>query len=161
MLFNIIIGPFWAAFADAWVREDKEWIRNSIKRLLQIWSGILLIGVIMLIISNWFYYIWIGDKVIIPIKLSIFMLIYFLLLTFGGVYNMFINGTGKITVQLISVIISAIVFLPLTFLFVKGFHMGTEGVILAIIIANFYHLFIAPIQYYRIIHQKAKGLWNK
>jgi O-antigen/teichoic acid export membrane protein len=161
MLFNIIIGPFWPAFADAWVREDTIWIKKSIRKLLYIWIGILVFGILMMIISNWFYDIWVGDKVIINSKLSFFMLLYFLLLTFGGVYNMFINGTGKISVQLISVIISAIIFIPLTFLFVKGFNMGTEGVVIAIIISNFYHPFIAPIQYYKIINQRAIGLWNK
>lgn len=161
MLFTIIIAPYWAAFTDAWVKKEFAWIRNAIKKLNIIWLGIAFIAVIMLIFSDQVYYLWVGDKVNIPFKLSAYMAIYFVLFSFGGIYNMFINGVGKVVLQIVSLSVGALVFLPCTYLFINVFHFGVEGVIIAMIVANFYLPVIAPIQYYKIINNKATGIWNK
>ncbi len=101
------------------------------------------------------------ETIEITMKLRISLLLYFLLFAFGSVFNMFINGVGKIKVQLISLVIGAIIFIPLSIFFIKHLHMGIEGVVYASIIANFYSPFVAPIQYYKIINNKANGIWNK
>jgi O-antigen/teichoic acid export membrane protein len=93
--------------------------------------------------------------------LKYLLVLYFLLHTFGGIFNMFINGVGKIKLQTISLVTGALLFVPLAIGFIKYLGMGMEGIVLASIIANFYTPFIAPIQYYRIINNKANGIWNK
>ena len=78
MLFAIIISPFWAAYTEAWTKNDILWIKNTIKKLLNIWLLMCLLGVFMLIFSNNFYYLWVGDKVKVAFELSFVVLIYFI-----------------------------------------------------------------------------------
>jgi Na+-driven multidrug efflux pump len=49
----------------------------------------------------------------------------------------------------------------MTYFFVKVLNWGIEGVVIASIISNFYSPIIAPIQYYKLINGKAKGIWNE
>lgn len=165
MLFTIIVTPFWAAFTEAWVIEDIVWVKKTIKNLLLIWLGFVIIALILYLLSNLFFDFWLGkdkmETILISNKLKFFLIIYFLLFAFGGIFNMFINGVGKISVQMYSLLIGAILFVPIALFFIKYLHWGIESVVIASIIANFYSPFIAPYQYYKIINKKANGIWNK
>ena len=74
---------------------------------------------------------------------------------------MFINGVGKVTLQTFSLLIGAILFVPCTYFFIRYLNWGIESVVIGSIVANFYSLIIAPIQYFKIINNKAQGIWNK
>jgi len=161
MLFTIIVAPLWPAYTEAWVKNDIQWINRILKKTKLIWYAFLFTGVILLVFSKVVYTAWVGDKVQISYELSFWMLLYFLSLSFGGVYNMFINGVGKIHVQMISLGIGAILYLPITIILIKIFHFGTEAVVIGMIFANFYSPFVAPYQSHLIISGKAKGMWNK
>ena len=165
MLFTIIITPFWAAFTEAWVKKDINWIKNQINKLIMIWGLLALLSIIMLIFSEQFFNVWIGEEnmktISIPFILKLFLVIYFLSFTFGGVFNMFINGVSKIKLQGYILLGGAFLFVPLVLLFIKVFHWGIESVVIASIIANIYSPLIAPIQYYKLINNKAVGIWNE
>lgn len=165
MLFTIIVTPFWAAFTEAWVKKEIKWIKRTVKNLFKIWIVVVIIGLFLLLISNSFFNFWIGKeemgKIHISKVLKISLLIYFLLFTFGSIFNMFINGTSKIKVQVYSLLIGALLFFPLSLFFIKELQWGIESVVIASIVSNFYSPFIAPLQYYKIINKKAYGIWNK
>ena len=165
MAFSIIMTPFWVAFTDAWVLEDMNWIKKSIKNLFLIWVGFVIISIILYFISDWFFSFWLGkekmEHIIISNRLKIAMIFYFVLLTFGGIFNMFINGVGKISIQMYSLLIGALLFVPISYFFIKQLNWGIESVVIASIFANFYSPFVAPIQYYLLINKKANGIWNK
>ncbi len=165
MGFSIIMMPFWAAHTEAWVKKDIAWINSTVRNLFKIWAGVLLIGIGLYFASNIFFNLWIGKdsmkEIHISETLKILIIIYFALFNFGSIYNMFINGVGKLRVQMWSLAIGAVLFIPLSILFIKVFHWGIESVVVATIIANFYSPFIAPIQYKKIIKGKAYGIWNK
>jgi len=161
MIFAIVVAPFWAAYTEAWTKKDIVWIKNTVKKLLQIWVGFVCLGLLMLLVSNYSYVLISGDKNIeIPLKLSIVLLIYFVTFTYGGVFVMFINGVGKIKLQMYSAFIGAIVFILSSILMIKYFNLGIIGLVLAMILSNFNGLILAPIQYKKIINNKAKGIWN-
>ncbi len=161
MAFTIIVSPFWSAYTEAWVKKDIVWIKNTIKKLLKIWAVLSLGGVIMLIFAKQFYYLWIGDEVIIPFNLSLVLLIYFVTYTFGGIFNMFINGIGKVKLQMYSSMIGALVFITLAIFLIEYFKIGIIGLVLASILSNFYGLILAPIQYSKLINKRAKGIWSE
>jgi len=164
MGFTIIISPYWSAITEAWVKEEINWIKNTIKKLLYVWVGFLVLAIALLMGANSFYEIWLGEKQFsslnISFSLNLLISIQFLLFTLGGVFNVFINGVGKIKVQMISLIIGAILFVPMVIFFIKILDLGIISVVIATIIANFYSPIIAPIQYYKIINKKAHGIWN-
>lgn len=165
MAFTIIIMPYWSAFTEAWVKQDKKWVTSTIKNLVKIWVLFFLLGIVLFLGSSFFFNFWIGkermSEMVIPSILRISLLTYFLLFTFGGIFNMFINGVGKLRIQMWSLLIGAILFIPLSILFIKVFNWGIESVVIASIISNFYSPIIAPIQYFKIIKGKAYGIWNK
>ncbi|CDN30876.1 O-antigen flippase Wzx [Mucinivorans hirudinis] len=161
IIFGIVIQPFWTGYTDAWVKRDMVWIENTIKKLMVIWKLLTVSGIVLLILSPWLYKIWIGGDVEVPFVLSLLVFLYFSLHCYGGVFNIFINGTGKIRLQMVALGAVALIYVPLALLFVKVFNFGISSLPLALIISNFYSLFVARIQYKRLIKGTAKGIWNR
>ncbi len=161
MIFTIILSPFWSAFTEAWIKKDHIWITNAIKKVLRIWMGLSILGLIMLAGAKWFYAFWVSEEVDISFRLSAIMAVYFILYTFGGIFVQFVNGVSKIKLQLYSSVIGAIIFFPMAHLFIRVLHLGVEGLVLATLITNWYGPILSPIQYRKIITNKAKGIWNK
>ncbi len=165
LLMTIVITPFWSAFTDAWTNNEIDWIKNTISKLLKIWFLLVLLSIILFFSSENFFKIWLGAEkyksIVIKIDLKLALTTFFLLFSFGGIFNMFINGVGKIKIQIIFLTIGVLLYFPLVYLFVKVLNMGTESVVIALIIANFYTPIIAPIQYRKLIYNRANGIWNE
>ncbi len=161
MVFSIIMVPFWSAYTEAWKISDVLWIRNSVSKLIKIWVIMSTLGIIVLLLSNWIYAIWVGEEIKISFGLSALLLLYFIVYTYGGIYNMFINGVGKIKLQLYYSVLSALTFYPLTYYLIKICKMGTEGLALAIVLTNLFGPVLAAIQYRKLINNKANGIWNE
>lgn len=161
ILFDMLVQPYWAAFTDAWVKKDTEWIQDSVTKLLRTWKAISLCCIAVLLLSPVIYKIWIGGSVHIPFILSAAMCLYFICRCYGGTYNMFINGTGKIRIQSITLGIMALLYIPLAYLLAKVLGIGLIAIPLSLIATDVYSLFVARIHYRRLMEGKATGLWNK
>ncbi len=165
MVFTIIVTPFWAAFTEAWVKEDMAWVKKMVKNLFNIWLGLIVLSIFLFIISDTFFDFWLGKEqmntILISNRLKLLLILYFLLFNFGSIFNMFINGIGKLTIQMYSLLIGAIIFIPIALFFIKYLNWGIESVVIASILSNFYSPFLAPYQYYKIVNKKAHGIWNK
>ena len=161
ILFSLISQPFWTAYTDAWAKKDIAWINRTLRKVFLLWLGIMGVGLVLLVLSPFIYKIWIGDKVQIPFLLSVGIFAYVAAKSYGGVYNIFINGVGKVRLQMICLAIIAAIYIPLVFLLIDVFHLGLLSIPIAQVCANFYSLFIARIQYKKIISGKAEGIWNK
>jgi O-antigen/teichoic acid export membrane protein len=160
MVFSIIMVPLWSAVTDAYVSNDFEWLRKTIRRT-NLLSIVFSAGIIlMIIISKIVFHYWIGDKVEIPMSLIIVMSVYALMNVFTAPYSLFINGTGKIRLT------STFSFVAVAQYFISIFafsHLikNSVAVMLAIIFTNLPGLIYQPIQTYKILNRKAIGLWNK
>lgn len=161
MLFGIITGPYWSAYTDAITKSDIKWIKNSMNKLIKIWF-LNVVGVIVLLaISQYFYLMWVGDKVEIPFILSAFMGLYAIIRTETSVFGTFINGVGKIKLQMYYGIIAMVINIPISVFFARNLEMGSAGVILGTCISLAPGFVLGPIQYFKIINNKATGIWNK
>lgn len=161
MAFSILLSPFWTAFTDAITKNDTKWIKKSINKLIRIWIIVIIGLIVMVLISNQFYAIWVGDKVQIPIMLSIFMGLYALIMTGSSIFVNFINGAGKIKLQMYYGIIALITNIPLSIFFARTLSMGSAGVMLGTCISLAPGFILGPMQYFKIINNKAVGIWNK
>lgn len=161
MAFAIVITPFLPAFTEAYIKDDMQWIRNANGKLLKTWSLVLIAVIAMVLLAKLFYKFWVGDGIIIPFQLNVFMALFILISTWNNIYVYFINSTGKITIQVIGSLISAFLNIPISIYLAREMNMGTSGVILGTCISLFPGVIIGPIQYYKILNKTAKGLWSR
>jgi len=159
--FSIISIPCWSAYTEAYHKQDYEWIKQITSKLVRIWGAFLLVCILMLITSKHFYYLWVGDSVHIPFQLSAVMALYVCTAAFSSIFVTFVNGVGKIRLQLIFSIGAGITNIPLSIFFAKTLELGSLGVILATIICLSYGPFVSYFQYKKIINHTATGIWNK
>lgn len=159
--FSIIVSPYWSAITEAYAKDEINWIRSSMKVLIKISLVFSVVIIFMIILANHFYVFWVGDEIVIPFDLSIFMGFFVLISLFIQPFVFFINGTGKIRMQLIIGVTMAVINIPLSILLAKYFNFGISGVILATILCSLIGMVFYPIQYFKIINRKAFGIWNK
>jgi O-antigen/teichoic acid export membrane protein len=161
MAMAIILTPYWSSITDAYTKNDYEWIKKSMKSLTMFSIISSVVICIMILISPFVYELWIGSDLQIPFSLTIYIGLFFILTIFYAPYTYFINGTGKVYLQLISIVSTSIINIPLSVFFAKNLNFGVSGVIIATIICLIPHIILCPIQYSKIINKKAYGIWNK
>ncbi|KAA0210398.1 MAG: O-antigen membrane protein [Chlorobi bacterium OLB4] len=158
MGYTIIVTPFWSSFTEAWIKKEYDWIKRIINKLILIWGALAFSAVLMVAISKTVYNLWIGAEMNISYSLSILISVWVILLTFVSIFGQFLNGVGKIKLQLLVAFSIAIINIPLCIFL--GEMIGIEGVVLANCIVAMLTAWIYPVQYYRIINHKAVGIWN-
>jgi len=160
MLFSIIMIPYWSAFTDANAKKDYDWIRKSIRKIRQIWLLISIIIVpLILVFSNFIYKLWVGNSIQIPFELSFLLSLYVIAYTCLNLNSYFLNGIGKIRLQLYLYIIVCIINIPLCcFLAVK---VGINGIVISNLIMFIGMNIILWIQTNKILSQTDKNIWSK
>ena len=134
MASSIITMPFWSAFTEAWFKNDILWIKKTINQLILFWVGLIIVFIFLFLFSNEFYSLWIGNQYIIQKELSFSLGLYFLFLSFSGIFTMFLNGISDLKFQISVTIIQIILFLPMTLFFIKmGYKMISLSISLDII----------------------------
>jgi len=160
-IFTIITAPFWSAYTEAITKHDFIWIRMVLKKLNTTWIFFALCLAGILVMSPLIFKYWIGESVKIPFALSASFALYASLLSWTGMFAQFVNGVGKIKIQLYVAIFQCITNIPLAILLAKSFNLGVTGVILATNINLLISAIILPVQVRKISYQKATGLWNQ
>ena len=158
--FTVICMPFWNATTDAYERGDIQWIRNATRKLRIMIIGIIVCMAMMVVLSPWVYSIWIGDSITIDIRMSIVMATYIFILIYSMRYSYFINGIGKLRLQLIFTTTAAIFFIPLAYLTTIWTHNIIWFMVVMCLI-NIPGLIVNRIQFYKLINGTAKGIWMK
>lgn len=160
--FTIIVTPFWSATTEAYVKKDIAWIRNSEKKLLKVWFAFIFAGVAMVLFSPVFFNIWIKDRLEID-KIAVIMLtIYLLMQMYSNIYLSFINGIGKIRLQLYTCIALPFLYIPTAIYLGKIY--GISGFITAGIIIMLVNTILYKIQYHKIINainEEKTGIWYR
>jgi O-antigen/teichoic acid export membrane protein len=157
----LVLTPYWSSITEAYSRSEFHWIKSSMKYLLKITLFSMLSTILLIGFSDHFYRIWINGKIEVPIILSISMALYHSVIIFLGPFTYFINGTGKIKLQLVTIVTTVLLNIPLSFYLGKTLGIGSSGVILATVICLIPNVILSPIQYKRIINKTAKGIWNE
>lgn len=162
MVFSIIVTPLWSAYTEAYIRKDFTWIRMTVNKLLQLWYIVIAGVIIMVLLANTFYHIWVGDKVTVPFELTVIMGVFTILNTWCSIWSYFINGTGKIKISLFLAVVQSIINIPLSIFFAKALHIGPGGVIMGTSVSLLITGLITPIQYRKIINNTDQDtIWGK
>ena len=159
MIFSIVMSPFWSAFTEAWVLKDMAWIKSTVNKLRIIWIITVGICLIMLLLSNVLYKAWVGNDIIVPNSVSICVAFYVIVNAWNAIYSQFLNGIGRIRLQLYVAVIGSAINIPLAL--TLGKNLGVYGIVLSSIIICLMPGIYGPIQYHKIISGKARGIWDK
>jgi O-antigen/teichoic acid export membrane protein len=159
MFFQIIITPFWSAFTEAYVKQDYGWIRNVVRKLVLIWSISCIGLILMVLLSNTAYRFWVGNQIVVPLQVSIGLAVYVGISNWNNIYASFLAGISKYFLGVWLALIAGISFVPLAVFLSKN--IGLAGIPLAMGLSIIPGSFVVPVQYQKIITDKAKGVWNK
>lgn len=161
MAFSIILSPIWSAVTDAYVKSDFIWLKKTLKHLNLLSVLFTICVILMVFLGNWFFKIWLGDKIIIPLNLTILMALYIIIQIWIAPFSNYINGLGKIKLTMLSTFLGIIVYLMLIYIF-SGLFKTSVGIVIAIISSHLIGGGITQIlQTYKILSGTAKGIWNK
>jgi O-antigen/teichoic acid export membrane protein len=160
-VFGLITAPLWSAFSEAYFSNDLLWVRKVTKTMIRIWCVLIAVVAVMIFASDFAYRLWIGKGVQVPFALSLWMGIFVILMAWGQIFVNFINGTGKIRLQLYASAGSAVLNIPITLVLVQVFHFGIAGVIMATCLLQAITSLWIPIQYRKLVSGTAKGIWAR
>lgn len=159
MVFTIIITPYWTAFTNAYVKNDLNWIRGSIKRMRIVWLALSLVTLVLFLASGPIYRLWIGNKVDVPLSLSLAMFFYVVIYMWQTLHVFLLNGINKLRLQLVVNVIFALANIPLGIVLGKKF--GLAGVVTANTLEFVVMGIVFSIQCEKIMNNTATKIWNR
>lgn len=157
--YTILISPLWNAYTDAATKGDYEWIRRTFRKSLMMWCTSVILGLVVLVLSGWFFRIWVGDSVTIPFAISSCVLLYVCIFNLNNCATYLVNGLNKIRVQIISSILTTLFYLVAVFVIKDKY--GVVGISLSMAAAYIVMSVIHLYQCRLLVERKAKGIWNK
>lgn len=158
VVFSVVCMPFWNATTDAYERGDMTWIRKADKRMNQAIAVMTIALILMVIISPWVYDIWIGNDCHVPLSMTAMMALYIFTLLVSMRYSYFLNGVGALRLQMYMTVF-AFIFIPLAWA-VSSYTQSIIWFMAVMCICNLPGIIINILQFYRIINNKATGLWS-
>lgn len=123
--------PYWSRATEAFTLKDFTWISNSIKKTSIICITFSLCYIVLILFFPFITHLWLGRSIDVSFQLLLVMGGFYTIYSFLAVVCSFINGSGKITFQMILYIIVGIANIPLSIFFCVNCDMGVLGVRLA------------------------------
>lgn len=159
MAYSIITAPLWPAYTDAYAKRDFAWMKRMRYKMMLIFSLSSIGCIILAIISQPVYHLWIGDKVFIPNTMTAMVTLYVILFCWMNLNGTLIVGMGKVHLETYIVLVGMCVHVPLSLFLSKFF--GVYGVILSMIFINFSYAILFHVQVDKLLNRTATGIWLK
>lgn len=157
MVFTIAMTPLWPAFTDAYAKNDIGWIKGVFDKMYKYFYLLAACAIGLIFISPRIFEIWLGGSVDVPLELSVVMAAYVIGICWMTIQCYFVNGIGKIKIQLYLYIVSTVVNIPLAILF--GHRFGVMGVTLSNLLVVIVMSVLLQMQCKKIIDGTASGVW--
>ena len=159
MIFNMLVTPMWSAATDAYTKGDFEWIRRSNRKVVFLLLFFAVLLLLMVEVSGIVYHLWIGDKVEIPFMVSAMMSIYIMIYIWSLSYSYFLNGIGRLRLQMVCTITAAVFFYPVCYFW--GIRFGVVGILIGMCIVNLPGAIVNTIQFNKAMSKTDHGIWAK
>lgn len=145
MLMSLALTPIWSAVTKAQIEKNYKWIKK-VYYIFLVLSGLCFIGEICLIpILQWGMNFWLGTGIIeVKILYAFVFAMSSAIFVLHNVNTSIGNGLSYFKLQMIWMTIAAIMFIPLSWIFVKLFESWI-GIVLASVIAMLPYEILAPI----------------
>lgn len=89
------------------------------------------------------------------------MALFAIIATWNNIFASFVNGLGKIKLQMYYGIIAMVINMAASVFFAKNLVMGSAGVVLGTCVSLLLGFILAPIRSWKVVNHKAKGIWLK
>ncbi|MGL5054426.1 MAG: lipopolysaccharide biosynthesis protein [Fusobacteriaceae bacterium] len=144
IFFSLILAPIWPAVTKAWHEGNKKWIENLLKKMEKLFLIILIGSLVFIIIGDKFIMYWtLGE--IVPSKI---------LVALCGLSNIMMNLSNIYLTILLAInildfasylyIFQAFLNVLLSYIFVKYFNLGSNGVVLATCFSMAINIIVLP-----------------
>ncbi len=159
MAYTIITSPLWPAYTDAYTKGDFVWMKKTRKKMEQLLLFSIFGCLLLVLLSQPIYYIWIGDKVSIPYPMTILVALYVCAYCWMNLNGTLIVGMGKLHIQTIICLFGMLIHIPLSLILSNYF--GAYGVVISLFIINLIYAIIMNIQVGKLVNRTALNIWNK
>jgi O-antigen/teichoic acid export membrane protein len=160
MMFAIVMVPYWSAFTDAYAKEDYDWMKKTLSRVRKLWMLLtFVVYPVLCLLSKPLFHLWVGKSVEIPSGLSVAMMLYCIGFTCLMVNCYFLNGIGKLRLQLYLYAVTTLINVPLGVYWAKKF--GVAGVTYSNVVIFVVMGILLWIQSTKVVNRRASGLWSK
>lgn len=133
-LVAAMMVPLWSKYTVAIENGDYKWIKSIILKFDLILIPIGLMLVIGVFIFKPISVIWLQKDLNYNDGLIACMALYYFLFVWGSIYSTVMNGIGKVDLQLVLAVLSAIVNIPLSIYLGKQMGLQSTGILLATVI---------------------------
>ncbi len=106
LISGLINAPLWSSYTDAYHRGDFMWIRAVLRKQMLIFGLIILAVICLALIAKQVIGIWIGTYLAVSMPLVASVGLFILISTWNNIYAYFLNGIGRIKLQLYSAVIA-------------------------------------------------------
>ena len=133
-LFSAAITPLWASYTSAYVSNNFNFIKNTLKKSW-LFYGVTLLGIVIATkIFRPFMKIYLGKELVFPRLLPFMMAVYFAVLIFSHTFSTLVHAISKVKLTTIVCVVSAVLNIPLSVFFAITLNMGVCGIILGSIV---------------------------
>lgn len=157
--FSVLVGPIWSASGNSWEEGNLSWISNAIKSLVYVWMGTIVLVLILVCLYPLVFDIWLDNQITPSFYLIASFGLFQIVIGFISIFVNVLNGLGKIRLQLIHSVVVGVLNIPLSYYLASELELGSSGVILATIVCQSIACVWAPIQVYKLLNGRAKGIW--
>jgi len=155
IFWYLVSSPLTPLYTEAFYKKDFKWIRSTFRKLNLFFCLIAITILGFVFIVPFILNIWLGKELIYPKFIFSFFGMFVLIRIYGDLYMSFLNGIGKLRLQLYLSIFGAVINIPLSLYFISSLNLGSSGVILATCISL---LALALIMPYQAYHTLPKGV---
>lgn len=156
-----LLVPFWSGTTVAIAKKDIQRIRNSLKKVILIFTAFLIGYFLLFIIFNPLTKFWLHKELNYQPGLVLLMCIFYIFYSVLAIECQFINGTGRINTQLVLYIILGIANIPLSICFGVHVGLGPLGIRLATTILVFIEIVVLGFNLKNIINDLDSKNFNK
>lgn len=148
----IINAPLWIAYADARARNDKVFIKRTLKKSLIGTACVAASASIAVVAcSGYIFSYWTKDAIQIPYSLIFFYGIWIVFDATGNAFAMFLNGVGEIRSQVFCVCFFCFLALPLKLILVPQY-----GISMLVIVTIFSYVITVIFPYTTLFNKRIR-----
>lgn len=153
-LFSIVLIQVWNAAADAYVKQDFDWIRRIIKKLHLLLLSCIFMSFFIACFFNEIVSFWLGDEFSYSLLIRFLFVLYVYIHCSNAIYVNVLNGIGHLKWQIIVYLLCAVLNFLLSYYLIEYFDIGYIGVLYSKLFCVFLTSFVCMTDYYVFVKSK-------